>query len=768
MDKKTSILVSGQLPEFVRDEYPLFATFLEAYYEFLENKQGSNKNDLITEAKNLKTIFDIDQSIDEFEQYFFNTYASLVPVDLQGNKDLLIKNILPLYQAKGSENSFKLLFRFLFGQEPSIVYPKDSILRASDGKWKIDRSVKVSTNISSFYTADGSTKEFYIISKLNSSDLQVYLNGVLTTSGFKVLKEYDLIVFDTNVTSNVNIEIFYNSIDRNIFNNRQLTGVTSGATTVVEKSFNRFLNNEEILELFVDNKTTVGEFDIGELLETTVFVGEELVNVRLRSISELNTITVTNAGGNYNVGDPVIITAPRSTRTPQAIVSSVYKGSIESIVILNSGAGFKLNAPVSADGFGKPFVDIDVTSVLTTSSNSANSFRIFSDVISDINPTSKYINAASYGLSGTYTGNINTVIRHTFSNTSFSNIGEIIGLQINSTQVSFSQQPNFDVESANLTIANIGSTLSNTTVYIRSYGSLGKTAIYSGGSGYTLRDELIFTNQSGSYGIGAEAEVTQVSGTGAIEKIEFVPSKITGTSNVFTTNTRVIGTGTSFTTELLANDLLMINGVTRKIISIESDTSLNVNSAFTANSTTKPVRLYGKYLIGGQNYTQDKLPTVTVSSTGGSNANIAVVSIMGDGEEFLASLGNNSPGGIETITILDAGSGLRSVPEIDLTGYGDGTAVAESTLVPTVETFPGRWTNQDGIVSSSYMKLQGKDYYIDYSYVVISEIEFSRYKQVLRDLLHPAGMIAYAEVTRLDEIATTTATIESEINQESA
>jgi hypothetical protein len=179
MDKKTSILVSGQLPEFVRDEYPLFATFLEAYYEFLENKQGSNKNDLITEAKNLKTIFDIDQSIDEFEQYFFNTYASLVPVDLQGNKDLLIKNILPLYQAKGSENSFKLLFRFLFGQEPSIVYPKDSILRASDGKWKIDRSVKVSTNISSFYTADGSTKEFYIISKLNSSDLQVYLNGVL-------------------------------------------------------------------------------------------------------------------------------------------------------------------------------------------------------------------------------------------------------------------------------------------------------------------------------------------------------------------------------------------------------------------------------------------------------------------------------------------------------------------------------------------------------------------------------------------------------------
>ena len=54
MDKKTSILINGQLPEFVRDEYPLFGTFLEAYYEFLENKQGTNKNDLTFQAKKLK------------------------------------------------------------------------------------------------------------------------------------------------------------------------------------------------------------------------------------------------------------------------------------------------------------------------------------------------------------------------------------------------------------------------------------------------------------------------------------------------------------------------------------------------------------------------------------------------------------------------------------------------------------------------------------------------------------------------------------------
>jgi len=767
MDKKTSILVGGQVPEFVREEYPLFVTFLEAYYEFLENKQGIKQNDLLTEAKKLKTIFDVDESIDEFEQYFFNTYASLIPVDVQGNKELLIKNILPLYQAKGSENSFKLLFRFLFAEEPIITYPKNNILRASDGKWKIDKTIKVTTNISSFYIADGNTKEFKIISPLESTGLDVYINDVLITTGFKVLKEYNLIVFDNNLSVNSELEIFYDSIERTLFNNRKLVGQSSGATTVVENGFRRNLNNREVLELFIDDKTTVGTFSIGEILETDVFIDDILVDVKLRTVSELNSITVINSGSNYNVGDPVIITAPRSVKTPQAIVTSVYKGSIESISIIKGGAGFKVNSPVSADGFGKPFVDIDINSVLLTSDSTSNTFRIFSDVISDIDPANTYINAASYGLSAN-SGNSNSIIRHTFSNTAYTNIGEIIGVQLNSTQISFSVQPNFEVESANLTIANVGSTTSNTTVFIKSYGSLGKTVIHDGGVGYALRDELVFTNQSGSYGLGASAEVTQIDANGVIQKIEFVPSKISGSANVFTTNANVIGTGTSFDTQLLVGDQIMINGEIKKVNTITSSTLFSVNTAFSANSTNKPVRVFGIHLVGGQGYEQDKLPSVSITSSGGSNANVQVIAIMGDGEELSSSLGNNNPGGIETITILDAGLGLQSVPEIDLSNYGDGTATAEAVLVPTLETLPGKWQNQDGLISSTYMRLQGKDYYIDYSYVISSSIEFSKYKQVLKELLHPAGMIAYSEITKLDELPERKVKVESHIVQEAA
>jgi len=768
MNQKTSLLIEGQVPEFVREEYPLFITFLEAYYEFLENKQGTNKNNLITKAKSLKTIFDVDESIDEFQENFFNTYASLIPINIQGNKELLIKNILPLYQAKGSENSFKLLFRFLFQEEPTIIFPKDSVLKASSGEWKIDNSIKVSTDVSSFYTADGNTKQFIIISQEPSANLDVYVNNILTTSGFIVLKEYNLLEFNSNLAANSTLEIFYNNFDRAIFNNRKITGKTSGATTVVEKTFSRYLNNVEILEMFVDVKTSVGNFEIGEIIESDVFVGDTLVNVRMKSVSELKEITIVNSGANYNVGDPILVTAPRSERVPQAVVSSVSKGVIDSMTILNGGAGFKVNAPITADGFGKPYVDIDVVSVLTTSSNSANVFRIFTDVISDIDPANTYINAASYGLSGIYSGNSNSVIRHTLSNASFTSIGEIIGVDINSVQVNFSSIPVFNAEAANLVIANIGFTTTNTTVYINSFGSLGKTAIRNGGTGYSIGDELVFTNPPGSFGVGAAAEVRTIGTGGTITKIEFVPTKIDGTTNVFTTNANVIGTNTFFQANLIVGDLIMVNGETKSVNTITSNTLLSVNTVFAANSTGKPVRLYGNYLIGGQGYDQNKLPTVTITSTGGSNANVEIVSIMGDGESFTANIGTNKPGSVQSVLILDAGKGLKSVPDFDLSRSGDGTAILQSSLISTVEEFPGKWVSQKGLVSSSYTKLQGKDYYIDYSYVVISSIQFEKYKQVLKELLHPAGLIAYAEVLRFNEVESDQLKVSTEISQVAA
>jgi hypothetical protein len=768
MDQKTSILINRQVPEYVREEYPLFLTFLEAYYEFLESKQGSQKNDLTTQLKSLRDISDVDESIEEFETQFLNSFASLIPVDAQIDKSFLLKNILPLYQAKGSENSFKLIFRMLFGEETDVFYPRDNILRASDGNWKIDATIKVSTDdISSFYIGTGTTKEFNLLTKESSENIQVYVGGVLQTTGFKVFKEYQLLSFDVPVANNSIVEVFYTSVDKNIFTNRKLTGKNSDATVLVEKVFSTIVNNESVFDLYIDTNSLIGEFEIGEQIETDLFVNDVLVNARLRSVSKLNEIIIIDSGSNYNVGDPVIIIAPGAARQPKAIISSVSTSTFQSVDILLGGAGFEVGSNVTTEGFFAPIFDIKVNSVLLNSSNSANSLQIFSDVISDIDPSNTTIGDLDYGLSGPLSGNANTVIAQSFSNTSFINIGEIIGLQINSVQAIFSTVPVLDVEPAKLTISNVGSTLTNTTISIKSYGSIGKTAIRSGGQDYVVGDELIFTNKPGFFGVGAEAEVREVDANGSITLVKLVPPKIAGTVNVFTSNVTVIGTSTQFETELIVGDKILINDENKIVLEILSNTTINVDSTFETSSNDEKIRLYGKNLVGGGNYKQEGLPTITVNSLLGTSANIEVVAIMGEGEDLQPVLGNVKPGGIETITIIDAGKSLISAPEIVLTDYGDGQGRAEATLIPSFEELPGKWINSDGIISDRSMKLQGLDYYIDYSYVTVSGVQFKKYKEVLKQLLQPAGTKAYAEIAKLNVIITPQSNVVSEIVQES-
>ena len=153
----------------------------------------------------------------------------------------------------------------------------------------------------------------------------------------------------------------------------------------------------------------------------------------------------------------------------------------------------------------------------------------------------------------------------------------------------------------------------------------------------------------------------------------------------------------------------------------------------------------------GQGYTQDKLPTVTINTSGGSGGIIEVTAIMGDGEDILAK-GTKRPGEIEEIIVTNPGKAIKVVPTVDLTTFGDGTATANVTLNPSYEVYDGRWSSSDGILSSADRKIQGRDYYVNYSYLLSSSTEFAKYKKIFKELLHPAGFRAYAELDKLDEL----------------
>jgi len=138
--ERISTLVSSQVPEFVRSDFPVFVDFLEAYYSFLEQDQSAHE--LI---QNSRDYADIDLTASSFVEYLLKNYTYLAPVSSPLNKAILLKRIKDLYESKGSEVSFKLLFRLLYDTNAEITYPYENVLRPSNGQWSTQFSIRVTT-----------------------------------------------------------------------------------------------------------------------------------------------------------------------------------------------------------------------------------------------------------------------------------------------------------------------------------------------------------------------------------------------------------------------------------------------------------------------------------------------------------------------------------------------------------------------------------------------------------------------------------------------
>ena len=128
--RKTSSLINEQLPDFVTDEGPKLEAFIRAYYEWMEQS-----NNAIDVSKNLLSRADLDTTPTDYFQYFRKEIFKNVPDDAVVDKALLAKNIRSMYYNKGSDKSYRILFRALFNEDIDVYFPGDYILRTSDGRW---------------------------------------------------------------------------------------------------------------------------------------------------------------------------------------------------------------------------------------------------------------------------------------------------------------------------------------------------------------------------------------------------------------------------------------------------------------------------------------------------------------------------------------------------------------------------------------------------------------------------------------------------------
>jgi len=209
---KLSNIVQRQFPEHIRENYPLLVEFVKLYYEFLQQSQNQE----------LEKIRDIDTSLDEFIDNFKAELAKHVPLDNVSDKRLLLKNIREFYLSRGSEQSYKFLFKTLFAKEAELFYPSTQVLRVSDGKWKQDVSIflRVTGTTQTLFPLEG---KFVTITTATKT-INTYVSKVV---------EYASDIYEVFIEREYQNNIIVDSIVSSKINNITYTGIVLPCPTKV-------------------------------------------------------------------------------------------------------------------------------------------------------------------------------------------------------------------------------------------------------------------------------------------------------------------------------------------------------------------------------------------------------------------------------------------------------------------------------------------------------------------------------------------------------
>lgn len=166
-DVKLQTAVTKQLPEFIREDYATFTAFIKAYYEYLES----------VDARNIEDLRNVDKTVYEYLIYINNEIGFLNAPDLSiVNIDprLFLRKSKQAFIAKGTEDSYKFLFRLYFNSNVDVKYPWDEVLKTSDGKWKQDTSLFVEVTSGDILTIAGNRVSILGV----NTNIQVYVDRV--------------------------------------------------------------------------------------------------------------------------------------------------------------------------------------------------------------------------------------------------------------------------------------------------------------------------------------------------------------------------------------------------------------------------------------------------------------------------------------------------------------------------------------------------------------------------------------------------------------
>ena len=243
----------------------------------------------INASRNVKSFQDVDKAPLGFVELFRKEFLPGLPADMLSRKQDALKHIKDFYRAKGNEDSFRYIFRLLYAKEDiSFYYPSTDILRLSDGRWTLDKSVKIATSLAN------------------------------------------------------NIGVFVG---------REVVGEISNVTALIEKSESYQIGATGVTELYLSgidaNNATSGysTFKVDEKITTTT-ADDNGDYGSANTTGVLSGVSIDAGGSNYLVGDDVLVSGGGGAQAA-AKVASISDATISQFDIIDAGDGYTIGDTVS-------------------------------------------------------------------------------------------------------------------------------------------------------------------------------------------------------------------------------------------------------------------------------------------------------------------------------------------------------------------------------------------------------------------------------------
>ena len=685
IEKKISNLIEGQFPQFYQEEGPDFILFTKAYYEWLESEGQA-----VNQARNLFDYRDIDNTLENFLEFFQLKYLYGIPFRIISNKRFLLKHILDVYRSKGTIQCYKLLFKLIYNQDIEVYLPGVDLLKPSDGTW---------------------VEPLYL--EITESTVTESLIGktiIGTSSGTTATVE-------SYITEPIN-----NNIVSTVF-----------ISNMMPKG-GQFIYGEKIVNIYDKDNT-------------------EIVNICPTILGSVDSLEIINGGQNFNIGD-IIEIAHKDVTNNAVISSGIdaklkVTGLSRALGSINfnidrGGFGFTTNTNIfiyKGDG--------DTTGQNALLQIGGYSYRKSIEYNTDliVDYRDKLLNSATFGFPANNSANNSSNLNQVFSyqNNYFGTIASLTNIN---TGNGYTNNLNVFVRSTQLASNVLPGTISYSTT---SNSISGTGTSFQGNSTITFfsAGDVICLQANSSNAVSVEYQVVKSVDSNTFMTL-YGPPKYNSTNLATYKNAPVVlpsNFGINEPTMYRADGT--INGINEIISGIPSSGNniiANVVSIDSGKGYNEGETVYA-YLYNGLN-------TINIVASGSGYSNLEPILFLGGDPSSTASgyVTTYGNGSISSAIVTNGGSNFKSVPVLQVkTANGSGAILtAEVSEFNTSVKITGKvikkgvgkrqgyWSTTRGFLNSDKY-IQDSYFYQDYSYLIRAASTLDKYKDILYNTFHTAG-----------------------------